>query len=195
MKHLLHYQIHNKCYINLPLKKKVKSILSLFPPCLPSVLSSSFVSGTWQYFPAGLLASSLASLQSNLQNSVKGSELYKINIAYSFILLKNILWLSKQMNLMNFLPASPASYPVFLSLMAHVARLHIYIQFLERIILFFYPMENIINKWFFKKTTDWELCMLNTSFYFTTLFLVCYSSSWHPWKQMLFSCYLLFFHL
>lgn len=35
----------------------------------------------------------------------------------------------------------------------------------------FYPMEDFINKWFLKKT-DWELCMLNTSFYFTTLFLV-----------------------
>lgn len=181
LKHLLHYQVHNKCYINLPLKKKVKSVLSLLPPCLLSVLSSSFVSGSWQHLLAGLLASSLASLQSNLHTSVKGSELYKVHIAYSFTLLKNILWLSKQMNLMNSLPASPASFPVFHSLMTHITKPHIYIHFLEHIILFYFLSNGRFYKQvIFKKNRLGTLHVEHIILFYNIVSCLCYSSSWHP---------------
>lgn len=102
---------------------------------------------------------------------------------YSFTLLKNILWLSKQMNLMNSLPASLASYPVFSSLVTHIARPHIYIQFLEHIILFYY----LSNGRYYRQMIFLKNNRLGTLyvehiilFYNIFLFFLCYSSSWHP---------------
>lgn len=89
--------------------------------CLLSILMVSAFSPVLvvSYLDHGnsLFASSLASLQSSLHSFVKVSEPSKTQITYGFILFKNILWLSKQMNLMNSLPASPALYPIFPLLM------------------------------------------------------------------------------
>ena len=97
---------------------KVKSALFPFSPCLPSALSLIILYlDRGSSLPAGHLASRLASLQNNLHTFVKGSELSKIQIAYGFTQLKDIFWLSRQMNLMNSLPTSPASSLIFPSLM------------------------------------------------------------------------------
>lgn len=109
--------------------------------------------------PAGLLASSLAFLQNSLHTLVKGNELSKTQIAYGFTLLKNTLWLSRQMNLITSLSTFPALSPILSSLMLMLA------------------------------DVTYTFSLLNTSFYFICLFLkfnLIFLSSFRYYKQFFF---------